>query len=687
VEVPVPDADLNDIDHESSSAGAKYEWRARLERVGARVNETRLPVRMLWGVRPDELPTTIIPGSTYFVTLRWQDLPSYEPSEGPATLSRADVWDPLLAKQQFYNVILELRNSNGVVAADTFLTSTGTDAHTFSVSAPSGVDGPFRWVAALRPVRDVSRDVFDSFEERATGATTNSTWPWTSYVYSEFNKAQWFAEGVYTNAASDGAQGAFIIVTNPATAGSYSGFGFYYTFGTNWALPADASKWADYTFSCDFKEQTGLSCLVELQLKDVRGGLMTLRKTYTPAANGWDTVSGSLADFMVAPHAPFFDSGRVNQLFVNVQMQRTNATYFATIDNVRFDGPEQIPIVRSQNDLHDSFEDRPGGDDVLHLRPWDVFTYSEMPVADMLFAAGVGAEATHGGQSAFIIVTNPASVGAYSGFLLIRPFAEVWSLPAEQASWTNYLFECDFKETSGRRCMLELQIKDTGGAVLHYTNVYTPGPDGWATVSARLDQFRKPVWVPGNFDAENVKELLVIVQMIDKPALYFGFIDDIRFFGPTSPPPLEPIRALYLSENDSGPDSDGDGIPDAYETGTGIFIGPTNTGTNPGLRDSDGDGAGDREELIAGTNPNSNVDVLRIETIARAGGQSTLSWMARSNRVYGVEFSDGALGTLPFCPMESLKGILSATNGMMRVVDPLPNGTGARHYRISVRQP
>ena len=677
VEVPVPDADLNDIDHVSSDAGANYEWRARVERSGGRVSQVRLPVRMLWGVRPDSLPPTVMPGTTYPVTLRWEDLPSYEPSEGPTTLSRADLWDPLRARQQFYNVILELRNAAGVVATDTFLTSTGTDAHTFSVSVPSGATGPFRWVAMLRPVHNVSRDVFDSFEERATGATTDSTAPWTSYVYSEFTNAQWFAEGVYTNAASEGRQGAFIIVTNPPTVGNYAGFGFYYTFPTPWALPADVSQWANYTFSCDFKEESRFPCIIELQMKDVRGGILRLTKSYTPSGNGWDTIIGTLNQFTVFPFSPFFDSARVNQLFVNVQMQRTSATYFATIDNVRFNGPEQIPMVRSTNDVHDSFEDRPGGDNPLHIKPWDAYAYSEFPGANV-WAIGVGAEATQGGQAAFMLVTNPVSVGAFSGFLLIAPFAQVWSLPASQTEWTNYLFKCDFKETSGRRCILELQIKDTSGVLLHYTNAYTPGPNGWGTISARLSQFVKPSWVPGNFDAAHVKELLVIAQMLDKPALYFGFFDDIRFFGPTGSPPLEEIRALYLSENDSGIDSDRDGISDAQE-----IIG----GTDPQRRDSDGDGVSDRDELIAGTNPSFAFDALRISTISRLGDVTLLSWIGRSNRVYGVEFLDGGIGSPQFCPVETLNGILSSSNGLLQVADPSGGTSPLRQYRLSVQQP
>lgn len=44
-------------------------------------------------------------------------------------------------------------------------------------------------------------------------------------------------------------------------------------------------------------------------------------------------------------------------------------------------------------------------------------------------------------------------------------------------------------------------------------------------------------------------------------------------------------------------DTDSDGLDDAVETNTGVYVSPTNTGTNPAAADSDGDGAGDWYEV------------------------------------------------------------------------------------------
>jgi hypothetical protein len=53
------------------------------------------------------------------------------------------------------------------------------------------------------------------------------------------------------------------------------------------------------------------------------------------------------------------------------------------------------------------------------------------------------------------------------------------------------------------------------------------------------------------------------------------------------------------------PDADSDGLPDIYETNTGVYISPTDTGSDPNDADTDGDNLLDGEEVLEfGTNPN-----------------------------------------------------------------------------------
>ena len=54
-------------------------------------------------------------------------------------------------------------------------------------------------------------------------------------------------------------------------------------------------------------------------------------------------------------------------------------------------------------------------------------------------------------------------------------------------------------------------------------------------------------------------------------------------------------------------DTDGDGLDDAVETKTGVYVSPSNTGTDPQKPDTDGDSVNDGQEVIERTSPvNSN---------------------------------------------------------------------------------
>ena len=62
----------------------------------------------------------------------------------------------------------------------------------------------------------------------------------------------------------------------------------------------------------------------------------------------------------------------------------------------------------------------------------------------------------------------------------------------------------------------------------------------------------------------------------------------------TYTPPLIPV------------DTDGDGLDDSVETNTGIYVSPSNTGTDPNNADTSGDGFTDAEAISASVDPNSD---------------------------------------------------------------------------------
>jgi len=66
-------------------------------------------------------------------------------------------------------------------------------------------------------------------------------------------------------------------------------------------------------------------------------------------------------------------------------------------------------------------------------------------------------------------------------------------------------------------------------------------------------------------------------------------------------------------------DDDNDGLDDTVETNTGIYVSPSDTGSNPFDADTDGDGFSDGTEVTAGTNPNDPNSNPGVPTLGQTG--------------------------------------------------------------------
>jgi hypothetical protein len=371
IRVPIPDADLNDPGYASTSDGGEYVFHAWLERNGARLSETYLPVRLSWGVRPiSPLPAPVAPGGNYEITVQWQELPSYDDGD-PTPLDRSRLWDSLGSLSHHYEVALELRDNGQVVASDSYLTRRGTDSHRFSIAVAAGAVGPFTWSASLRTATNVvSHDVDEGFEGRDRGASwpdhLDQTFiaPWTSFTYAYPNLDHvglWQNQGINLDGAH-GSQAAFLVVTNPPDQ-VVSGFGLGLVFPNgDWALPADRSQWTNYVFSYDFKEVHSYNCFVEMQIKNFdpgqTGKWLQYSTNYAPGPDGWHSVSVSLDQFKPPGLGGVFEPDKVHEIVANIRMGTNSAQYVAYFDNLEFDGPDlnagggtQTAIYTSENDV------------------------------------------------------------------------------------------------------------------------------------------------------------------------------------------------------------------------------------------------------------------------------------------------------------------------------------------------
>jgi type VI protein secretion system component Hcp len=105
----------------------------------------------------------------------------------------------------------------------------------------------------------------------------------------------------------------------------------------------------------------------------------------------------------------------------------------------------------------------------------------------------------------------------------------------------------------------------------------------------------------------------------------------------------QPLIANYDFRSQTGsegvgtnPDTDGDGLPDAWEAAYGLVV-----GINDANADKDGDGLTNIQEYQLGTNPKSSTSTFKASLVPVTGSSGTfqLSWNSVVGKTYVVEWS------------------------------------------------
>lgn len=123
------------------------------------------------------------------------------------------------------------------------------------------------------------------------------------------------------------------------------------------------------------------------------------------------------------------------------------------------------------------------------------------------------------------------------------------------------------------------------------------------------------------------------------------------------------------------PDSDGDGIADAWETN---YFGFSTNNAADGALDFDGDGADNREEFVAGTNPTNALSVLKLSLTT---GNTMLEFEAQTNLTYSLQYRTNlVLGG--WLSLSNVPGLINTVR-TIRVTAPSAPPDWERYFRVA----
>lgn len=288
------------------------------------------------------------------------------------------------------------------------------------------------------------------------------------------------------------------------------------------------------------------------------------------------------------------------------------------------------------------------------------------------------ATATTNGTTNSFAATYVAEPDTNSVTLIDEPFDVT---PAVPAGWTFSGVTTNYPATYYGRAAPSVKFDSDGDAIASPTFFGATNVSFWmrAVTTAGTGTFEVAQYVGGNWATVGV-----VTNPSNVGTTYAFDLSEsatqLRFTWNkvTSNIALDDVIVTGV-QTDPDADSDGDGMPDVYEST--YFSGATN-GVPAG--DDDGDGRSNYDEFIAGTNPKTNSSVLALAPYATnqtATANLVFRWPSVTGRVYSIWRATNVAG--PFTQHVGNIGATAPTNGYTNAA---PAELGTYFYGIGVQR-